>query len=50
MGDLYCTTSHLVILKLTVPIAQFLYTTREQWEALQVELAILDVDTWQIYL
>jgi hypothetical protein len=49
MGDLYCTTSHLVILKLTVPIAQFLYTTREQREALQVELAILDVDTWRTY-
>src|SRR6476661_784006 len=30
-------------------IAQFLRTTREQQEALQVELAILDVDTWRIY-
>ena len=30
-------------------IAQFLRTTREQREALQVELAILDVDTWRIY-
>jgi hypothetical protein len=30
-------------------IAQFLCTTREQREALQVELAILDVDTWRIY-
>jgi hypothetical protein len=49
MGDLYCTISHLVILKLTVPIAQFLHTAREQREALQVELAILDVDTWRIY-
>lgn len=30
-------------------IAQFLRTTREQREALQMELAILDVDTWRIY-
>jgi hypothetical protein len=30
-------------------IAQFLRTTREQREALQVELAILDVDTWRLY-
>ena len=30
-------------------IAQFLRTTREQREALQVELAILDVDMWWIY-
>ena len=30
-------------------IAQFLRTTREQREALQVELSILDVDTWRLY-
>jgi hypothetical protein len=30
-------------------IAQFLRTTREQRETLQVELSILDVDTWRLY-
>jgi hypothetical protein len=28
---------------------QFLRTTREQRETLQVELSILDVDTWRLY-